>query len=120
MLKNILLKIQFDVLRSYWLNINKSPHLIWVKEDNDKISLAPWLLGSTIFYKEADDIKTTFKTFENYPIDTFCASENNYQMLNQQQQNNTHLQQLFSTESIIDPIIKFRWYQLTNIHIQDS
>jgi len=107
------------------LNINKSRHLIWVKEDKDTISLAPWLLGSTIFYKETDDIKTMLKTFENDPIDTFCGSHNDYQMLDeeqqqQEQQNNTHLQQLLSTEPIIDPMVKFRWYSLTNLHIQDS
>jgi acyl-coenzyme A synthetase/AMP-(fatty) acid ligase len=103
--------------------MKQSPHLIWIKENNNKISFAPWLLGSTIFYKETDDIQTMVETFENYPIDTFCASPNNYQMLDKhqsQQQNNTYLQQLLSTEPIIDSMIKFRWYSLTNLHIQDS
>ncbi len=90
--------------------MNQSPRLIWVQDDNDKISFAPWLLGSTIFYKQTDDIKTIFRTFEQYPIDTFCASQNDYQMLDQQEQrkNNTQLQQLLSTEPIIDAMIKFR------------
>jgi len=100
----------------------KSPGLIWMKDNRDKISLAPWLLGSTIFYKEADDITTTLKTFENYPIDTFCASQSDYQMLDkpQQLQTNVHLKQLLSTEPIIDPMVKSRWYSLTNLHIQDG
>lgn len=108
------------------MNINKSPHLIWIQENHDKISLAAWLLGSTIFYKQTEDIQTMIETFEKYPIDTFCASENDYQILNkhplqqQQQQNNTHLQQLFSIEPIIDPMVKFRWHSLTNLHIQDG
>jgi hypothetical protein len=102
--------------------VNQSPRLIWVQDDNDKISFAPWLLGSTIFYKQTDDIKTIFRTFEQYPIDTFCASQNDYEMLDQQEQrkNNTQLQQLLSTEPIVDAMIKFRWYSLTNLHIQDS
>ncbi len=84
--------------------MNKSPRLIWIKDDNDKISFAPWLLGSTIFYKKTDDIKTIFNIFEKYPIDTFCASKNDYQMLDQQPQqpSNIHLQQLLSTEPIRD------------------
>jgi acyl-coenzyme A synthetase/AMP-(fatty) acid ligase len=101
--------------------MNKPPCITWVKEDNHKISLAPWLLGSTIFYNDTDNIETIFQTLENYPIDTFCASSNDYEMLDkQQQQNNTHLKQLFSTEPIIDPMVKFRWYALTNLHIQDG
>jgi hypothetical protein len=56
-----------------------------------------------------DDIKTIFQTFAKCLIDTFCASKNDYQMLDQQEQrNNTHLQHLFSTEPIIDAMIKFR------------
>jgi acyl-coenzyme A synthetase/AMP-(fatty) acid ligase len=80
------------------------------------------VIGSTIFCKQIYDIKTIFQTFAKYPIDTFCASQNDYQMLDQQEQrkNNTHLQHLFSTEPIIDAMIKFRWYSSTNLHIQDS
>jgi hypothetical protein len=63
------------------------------------------VIGSTIFCKQTD-IKTIFQTFSKYPIDTFCASQHDYQMLDQQEQrkNNTHLQHLFSTEPIIDGI----------------
>jgi acyl-coenzyme A synthetase/AMP-(fatty) acid ligase len=90
--------------------MNQSPRLIWIQDNNEKISFAPWLLRSTIFYKQTDDIKTIFRTFEQYPIDTFCASQNDYEMLDQQEQrkNNTQLQQLLSTEPIIDAMIKFR------------
>ncbi|CAF1082582.1 unnamed protein product [Adineta steineri] len=111
-----------QLLTAYWLNMNKSPSLIWIKNTHNKISLAPWLLGSTIFHKETDNIETIFKTFENYPIDTFCASQSNYQLLDKQQQfqNNIQLKQLFSVEPIIDPIIKTRWHSLTNLHIQDD
>jgi len=101
--------------------MHKTPRLIWLKEDTAKISFAPWLLGATIFYKDIDNVETIFKTLENNPIDTFCASENDYQMLDKQQhQNNTYLEQLLSTEPINDPTIKSRWYSLTNLHIRDS
>lgn len=103
--------------------MNKLPRFIWVKEDNEKISLAPWLLGSTILYKDTDNIKTVLNTFENYPIDSFCTSSSVYEMLDKQHQNQpntTHLKQLFSTEPITDPKVKSRWYSLTNLHIQDG
>ncbi len=80
------------------------------------------VIGSTIFCKQTD-IKTIFQTFSKYPIDTFCASQHDYQMLDQQEQrkNNTYiLQHLFSTEPMIDAMIKFRWYSSANLHIQDS
>jgi acyl-coenzyme A synthetase/AMP-(fatty) acid ligase len=100
--------------------MHKTPRLIWLKEANAKISFAPWLLGSTIFYKDIDNIEKIFQTFENNPIDTFCASKTDYQMLDKQQPNNTHLEQLLSTEPINDPTIKSRWYSTTNLHIRDS
>ncbi len=102
---------------SFWLNVNRTSRLIWMKNQNEIISIAPWLFGSSIFYKDTENI---LNTFENHPIDTFCASSNNYQMLeNQQQENKTHLKQLFSSERI-DPSIKTRWHSLTNLHIRDG
>jgi acyl-coenzyme A synthetase/AMP-(fatty) acid ligase len=99
----------------------KTPRLIWLKEANAKFSFAPWLLGSTIFCKDIDNIENMFKTFEANPIDTFCASEPEYHMLDKQQQpDSTHLEQLLSTEPINDQAIKSRWYSATNLHIRDS
>ena len=100
--------------------MHKTPRLIWLKEANAKISFAPWLLGSTIFSKDIDNIETMFKTFEANPIDTFCASETDYHMLDKQQPNSTHLEQLLSTEPINDQAIKSQWYSATNLHIRDS
>jgi len=91
-----------------------------MKNQNEIISIAPWLFGSSIFYKDTENLQTMFNIFENYPIDTFCASSINYQMLeNQQKENKTHLKQLFSNE-LIDPTIKKRWHSLTNLHIHDG
>jgi acyl-coenzyme A synthetase/AMP-(fatty) acid ligase len=90
-----------------------------MKNQNEIISFAPWLFGSSIFYKEASNLQTMLNTFDNHPIDTFCASPIDYEMLDRQQQNNTHLKQLFSTKPV-DPLIKARWYSLTNLHIHDG
>ncbi len=100
--------------------MNRISRLIWMKNQNEIISIAPWVFGSSIFYKNTENLKTMFNTFENHPIDTFCASSTNYQMLeNQQKENKTHLKQLFSIESI-DFKTKTRWHSLTNLHIRDS
>jgi len=109
------------ILTAFWLNADKTSRLIWMKSQNEIISIAPWLFGSSIFYKETENFKTMLNTLENYPIDTFCASPANYQMFEnrQQQENKTHLKQLFSTESI-DPTIKAEWHSLTNLHIRDD
>ena len=87
-------------------------------KNSDQISsIAPWLSGSSIFHQETENL---FHTFQNHPIDTFCGSAANYQIFdNQQQENKTQLKQLLSTEPI-DPIVKARWYSLTNLHIRDS
>ncbi len=102
------------------MNSNKTSRLIWVKNQNDIISIAPWIFGSSIFFKETENLQPMFNTFEKHPIDTLCASSPNYQMLeNQQQENKTHLTQLFSTEPL-DLITKKRWHSMTNLQIRDG
>jgi acyl-coenzyme A synthetase/AMP-(fatty) acid ligase len=91
-----------------------------MKNQNDIISLAPWIFGSSIFFKETENHQTMFNIFEQHPIDTFCASSTNYQLLgNQQQEKKTQLTQLFSTESV-DLITKQRWHSMTNLQIHDG
>ncbi|CAF2438222.1 unnamed protein product [Rotaria sp. Silwood2] len=111
------------ILAGLWLNSNKTPRLIWMKNQNEIISMASWLFGSSIFYKETETLKSMVQTFENYPIDAFCATLANYQMLEneheQQREITTNLQQLFSTESITSKI-KSRWHSLTNLYIRDD
>ena len=59
-------------------------------------------------------------TFENHPIDSFCASSVDYEMLeNEEQENKTHLKQLFSTKPV-DVTVKTRWYLMTNLDIRDG
>jgi acyl-coenzyme A synthetase/AMP-(fatty) acid ligase len=91
-----------------------------MKNQNDIISLAPWIFGSSIFFKGTENHQTMFNIFEQHPIDTFCASSTDYQMLeNQQQEKKTQLTQLFSTESV-DLITKQRWHSMTNLQIHDG
>ena len=101
--------------------MNQSSRLIWLRNQNEIISIAPWLFGSTIFNKETENLTSMLHILENYPIDTLCASSMDYQMLeNQQQQNNkTHLKQLLSSKSI-DSITKSQWRSLTNLEIRDG
>lgn len=101
--------------------MHKAPRLIWVKETQNKISLAPWLIGATILYRDTDDLPAVLKTFESFPIDTFCASQKEYQLLDQEQPSKKiHLEQLLSTEQIEDPGVKARWRALTGLEIQDG
>jgi hypothetical protein len=86
-----------------------------MKNQNEIISIAPWVFGSSIFYKETENLQTILKTLENHPIDSYCASAADYQIL----ENRIHLKQLFSTE-LIDPTIKDHLYSLTNLHIRDG
>lgn len=82
--------------------------------------MAPWLFGTSIFLKPAQDLQTMLNTFAQYPIDTFCSSSANYQLLtNEQAEKPTHLTQLLSTEPI-DPQCKSQWHSLTNLCIRDS
>lgn len=91
-----------------------------MKNSNEIMSIAPWLFGSTIFYKDTKNLSTMLKTFQDYPIDTFCASPEDYEMLdNEKSENKTHLKQLICTKSI-DPISKKRWYSLTKVDIRDG
>ncbi len=102
--------------------MNQSSRLIWLRNQNEIISIAPWLFGSTIFNKESENLTSMLHILENYPIDTFCASLIDYQMLEnqqQQQKNKTHLKQLLSSKSI-DPITKSQWRSLTNLEIRDG
>ncbi|CAF0904350.1 unnamed protein product [Rotaria sp. Silwood1] len=111
------------ILTALWLNSNKTPRLIWMKNQNEIMSMASWLFGSSIFYKDIENLKTMIQTFENYPIDAFCSTLTNYQMLDneheQQREIKTNLQQLFSSESI-NSKIKSRWHSLTNLNIRDD
>jgi hypothetical protein len=103
------------------LATRRVPRLIWVKESQNKISLTPWLLGATILYRDTNDLTTMLKTFETFPIDTFCASQNEYQLLDQEQPSKKiHLEQLLSIERIEDPGVKARWQALTGLEIQDG
>jgi hypothetical protein len=106
---------------SFWLNMNQSSSLIWLKNQNEIVSIAPWLFGSSIFHKETENLNSVLNTLEEYPIDTLCTSSNNYQMIEnqKQQKTQTHLKQLFSTEPII-PMIKSQWQSLTNLIIRDG
>lgn len=91
-----------------------------MKNRNEIISIAPWLFGSSIMYKEVENSEEMFRTFEEYPIDAFCASMNNYQTFdNEKQENKTQLEQLFSFEPI-NPNIKALWYAVTNLDIHDG
>ena len=102
------------------MNINQTSHLTWMKNTNEIITIAPWIFGSSIFLNETKDLQAMLKTFEKHPIDTFCASSTNYQMLtNHSEETQTHLTQLFSTEPV-DPATKTRWHSMTNLHIQDG
>lgn len=91
-----------------------------MKNENDIISIVPWLSGSTIFYKNIKNPSTILKTLEEYPIDTFCASSTEYQMIdNQKYDNKTHLKQLISAEPIDSTTIN-RWFSLTKLTIRDG
>ncbi|CAF1048166.1 unnamed protein product [Adineta steineri] len=108
------------LLEALWFNMDKTSRLIWMKNQNEITSIAPWLFGSTILYKEAEDFKTMFNTLEKHPIDAFCGSIRDYEMLNNQEQGSqTQLKQLLSIAPI-DPEIKARWNALTNLHIRDD
>jgi acyl-coenzyme A synthetase/AMP-(fatty) acid ligase len=101
--------------------MNKSSRLIWIKEMHSKISFAPWLLGSTVFFKDTNNIQTTLQTLKTFPIDTLCTSANDYRMLDQDTRAvKTHLEQLLSTEAIKDSTLKSRWQTLTNLRIVDG
>ncbi|CAF1256016.1 unnamed protein product [Adineta steineri] len=108
------------LLAALWFNMDKTSRLIWMKNQNEITSIAPWLFGSTILYKEAEDFKTMFNTLEKHSIDAFCGSIKDYEMLNNQEQGNqTQLKQLLSIAPI-DSEIKARWNALTNLHIRDD
>lgn len=87
------------------------------------MSMAPWLLGSSIFYKETKDFQGLLNTLESHPIEALCTTSTNYQMIENQQQekkeNETQLQQLFSFEPN-NPNVKYLWHSLTNLDIQDG
>ena len=100
--------------------MDKTPGLIWMKNQNEIISIAPWTLGSSIFLKETKNLQTMLNTLENHPIDAFCGSADDYQKLEEpQQKHKTQLEQLFSTESV-DSTIKKRWHSLTNLQIREG
>lgn len=82
--------------------------------------MAPWLFGTSIFLKPAQDLQTLIDTFEQHPIDTFCSSPANYQLLtNEQAKKPTHLTQLLSTEPI-NPQCKSQWHSLTDLYVRDG
>ena len=92
-----------------------------MRNSHESIRVAPWLFGSSVFQKRIDDLPSLLDTLEENPIDTFCGSSSNYQLLDQspQQQHHTHLKQLFATQSI-DPKVKARWHSLTQLKIHDG
>ena len=85
-------------------------------------SLSPWLLGSTLFFRDTfDDASILQKTLQNYPIDTICGSEKDYRLLDRDRPAiSSQLQQLFSVEPIEDAEVKDRWRKLTNLSIDDG
>ncbi len=108
------------VITAMWLNSQNGSHLTWMNSQNNIISFAPWIFGSTIFVNGTENPQKMFNLFEQYPIDTFCASSTNYQALeNQPEKKKSQLTQLFSTESL-DSITKQRWHSLTNLQIRDG
>lgn len=92
-----------------------------MKNDNEFVSMAPWLFGTSIFSKEADNAQALIKVLETHPIDAFCASPNTYQMIESsgEKENEIRLQQLFSFKPISSNI-KTSWFSLTNLMINDS
>lgn len=92
-----------------------------MRNNNEPLSIAPWLFGSSIFQKRVDNLPSLLDTLENNPIDTFCGSSSTYQLLGQpsERQHRTHLEQLFATQSI-DPKVKANWYSLTQLKIRDG
>ena len=107
-------------LFSLWMNLEKSSQLIWMKNLNTTISIAPWLFGTSIFLKPTNDLQTLFDTLEKHPIDTLCSSSSNYQLLtNEQPKKSTQLTQLLSTEHVDLPCLE-RWHSLTNVYIRDG
>jgi len=86
-----------SLLIAYWLNMKKPSRFIWIKHNHDQISFAPWLLGSAIFYKNTADPQIITETLRNYPIDTFCVSKADQQILEKETQCN-----ILCTDSIID------------------
>ena len=64
------------LIKDLWKEVIK-----YSKNSNEIISIAPWLFGSTIFYKETENFKTMLNTLENHPIDSLCTSSNNYKIL---------------------------------------
>lgn len=110
----------FIELFSLWMNLEKRSQLVWMKNLNNTISIAPWLFGTSIFIKPTKDLQTLLETLEKHPIDTFCSSSTNYQLLTHEQpKKSTQLTQLLSTEHVDLQCLE-RWHSLTNLHIRDS
>ncbi|CAF3336262.1 unnamed protein product [Rotaria socialis] len=110
------------IITALWLSKYKVPNLVWMKNRTDIMSMAPWLFGSSIFCNESENLKTMFDTLKNYPIDAFCAPQANYRMLEDEQQQEEHknqLQQLFSFEPI-SADLKAQWLSLTNLSVHDD
>lgn len=85
------------------------------------MALASWLMGTTIFYRDADDSKTIMKTLKDFPIDTFCASKQDYQMVSDQDGSvPNQLEQLLATEPIHDSDITDHWRGITDLEINDG
>ncbi|UJR26879.1 hypothetical protein I4U23_008190 [Adineta vaga] len=102
--------------------MNQTSRLIWMKNQNEIHLLAPWLFDSAIFCKKSENLPALLDTFKHHPIDALCASTADYELLNNNQQQRripTHLEQLFSMDSI-DATTKAQWHSLTNLHLQDD
>lgn len=85
-------------------------------------SLSPLLLGSTLFFRKTfDDMSLTIKTLENYPIDTILGSSKDFRLIDKDYPLIcSHVQQMFSIDSIDNDEVKNRWMTLTNVLIDDD
>lgn len=107
---------------SHELHARGPTRFVWIKDDKHQIALSSWLLGSTAFYqKTTNSEKELRKTLENFPIDTFCGSKNDFQLLNDNEDSmKNQLTQLIATERIDDEFLRGKWRSSTNLEINDS
>lgn len=105
----------------FWLNRNKSSRLIWMNNDQQMISMAAWLFGSSLFCKSIENVSSMIETFDQKPIDTFCTSSDKYKLLDRsiERKLKGNLEQLFALGSV-DPDVKKRWFSLTKLDIHDD
>jgi len=91
-----------------------------MKNQNELLSIVPWIFGSTICFTQTENVQELIKTLETHPIDSLCVSANDYLMLQDQSlTNKTQLEQLFASDSV-DLMTKIRWCSLTNLSIHDG